>query len=163
MRQLLFAAALTFVPVAAMAAGNDVPAADLCVDIQATSLISANQMTTSRSFSLNRDNAYGYEVLTLFVELTDANTSITRFDATCTVSTDGNTTDYTPQECTSSSGTYTCVDTGVWQKASPGTKNWPIRIDVTGFPDVECTFSVGAGSGASADLLTVKGRLCTKG
>ncbi len=140
-----------------------------CVDLtdsttQSTNLIAAQGMDASRSLSINRDNATGgYDLLTLWVNLTDANTSITRFDVTCTVSHDGNSTDYTPQECTSASGTYTCVGTGIWQKASPGTSKFPLRLDVSGFPDIECTFSVGAGAGASIDLLTVKGRLCTGG
>jgi hypothetical protein len=163
MRTLLAAALALLVPTLAAAAGTDAPYIDRCADIPASDLISAQTMESSRSFSYNRTNAQGFDTLTLWVQLTDADTSITRFDVTCTVSDDGNSTDYEPQECTSASGTYTCVDSGVWQKASPGTSKFPIRLDVSGFPDFECTFSVGAGAGAAADLLTVKGRLCTGG
>ncbi len=125
-------------------------------------LITAQAMSSSRSFSLDRVNtAGGMGLLTLWVQLTDANTSITRFDGTCTVSDDGNVTDYTPQDCTSGA-TCTSTDAGVWQKASPGTKKWPWRLDVNGFPDIECTFSVGTGAAtAVSDVITVKGRLCT--
>lgn len=127
-------------------------------------LIDAQTMASSRSFSINRDNtAGGFGVLTLWVTLTDANQSITRFDATCTVSDDGNASDYTPQDCTAGA-TCTSTDAGIWQKATPTsgvtTKRWPWRLDVNGLPDIECTFSVGTGSGAAADLLTVKGRIC---
>lgn len=158
-----FLAAVVFA-LASPALAASVGPKENCVDIPATSLISVNTMSSSRSFSLDRENGEGgYGLLVLWISLTDGDTSITRFDTTCTVSNDGNATDYTPQLCTESSGTYACVDTGVWQKASPGTKNWTQRMDVEGFPDVQCTFSVGTGSGTSDDLLTVKGRLCTKG
>lgn len=125
--------------------------------------VSALGMDSSRSFSYNGPATSVYGEATLFLDLTDGNTSITTFTTTCTVSHDGNTTDYTPQECTSTAGTYACVDTGVWTKASPGTKRWAIRLDLEGFPDFECTFSVGGGAGAAGDVLTVKRQLCTKG
>lgn len=125
--------------------------------------VDALAMTSSRSFSYNGPASSDYGLATVYIDLTDSNSSITTFTATCTVSHDGNSTDYTPQECSSSSGTYTCVDTGVWNKATPGTKKWPLRLDLEGYPDFECTFSVGGGSGGSGDLLTVKTQLCTKG
>jgi hypothetical protein len=147
---------------AAPAYAQNVGPKNQCVELG--TLVDGLDMQSSRSFSVNRDNfAGGFDLLTVWVQLTDANSSITRFDVTCTVSDDGNSTDYEPQECTSASGTYTCVDSGVWQKASPGTSKFPLRLDVSGFPDFECTFSVGTGAGAAADLLTVKGRLCTGG
>jgi hypothetical protein len=51
----------------------------------------------------------------------------------------------------------------VFQKASPGSSYFSLRMDMDGYPDFACTFSVGAGAGAAGDLLTVKGRLCTEG
>lgn len=148
-------------------ASHAAPERNACVDLYVpgttTPLINGATMESTRSFAVDRPNTEGgYGLLSLWIDLTDANTSITRFDVACTVSRDGNAKDYTPQECTSSGGIYTCVDTGVWRKSSPGTKAWPLRLDVEGFPDFECSFAVGAGSGASADLLTVHARLCTK-
>lgn len=104
-----------------------------------------------------------YSLLTLWTDLTDANTSITQFDITCTVDQAKGADDFTPQVCGSGSTVATCVqvDTGFWQKASPGTKKWPTRIDVFGYPDVECVLDVGAGTGASADAIVVDYTLCT--
>lgn len=125
-------------------------------------LINAQGMDSSQSFTITQDNTQGgYGVLTLFIALTDANTSITRFDMVCTGSEDNNATGYILQSCAIAAGVCTSTDSA-WRKASPGTKNWPWRVDIEGFPDVECTFSVGTGAGAAADLLTVKGRMCVK-
>ncbi len=127
-----------------------------------TTVITAQTMESSRSFEYEGSRDV-YGLATIWIELTDANTSITSFVATCTTSHDNNTTDYTPQECTSTAGTYACVGTGIFTKASPSSIKWPIQLNLEGFPDFECTFSVGAGAGAAADLLTVKQTLCTKG
>lgn len=153
---LLFAALLSFAPAAPKGPSS-------CVDIG--TLVDAQTMESTRTGSWtnpspNKDQ--GWDLLVLFIKLTDADTSIARFDVTCTVSEDGNTTNYTPQEDTVASGTATQTDAGVWQKASPGSKNWPIRMNIKGFPDFECSFAVGSGTGGSADLLTVEGRLCAE-
>lgn len=138
-----------------------------CVDLTSGGsvlLIDGLDMTTSRTFSYDGPNSSGgYDLVVLFLSLTDANASITTFRTECTVSANGNTTDYVPQSETISSGVATQVDAGVWHKASPGTKNWPVRIDMAGYPDFECTFSVQAGSGAGIDLLTMRGRACVEG
>lgn len=131
-----------------------------CIDLGV--VIDAQGMDASRNFELDRPNGSpGAGLLVVWIELTDGNTSITRFDMSCTASHDGNTTDYTIQSCTVASGDCTSDDS-TWRKASPGTANWPWRIDVEGYPDIQCAFSVGTGSGAAADLLTVRGRLCGK-
>jgi hypothetical protein len=154
---LAAAVVLTALPTSAQQVVTTKP---YCVDIG--TLVNAQTMESSRSFSMDRTNGItGFTRLALLIELTDANTSITRFDVTCTESVDGNTTDYEPQECTVASGTATCVDSGVWQKASPGTAKWTYGVNLK-LPDLECTFSVGTGAGAAADLLTVKGRLCAE-
>ena len=128
----------------------------------ADKVINALGMDSSRAFEWEGTNsAGGWNVATLWIELTDANSSITRFDATCTVSHDNNTSDYTPQDCTAGA-TCTSSGSGVWQKATPGTAKWPWRVDITGFYDFECTFSVGTGSGAAADTLTVYRQLCVE-
>lgn len=149
---------LCAVPSLALAMGSK----ENCVDLGV--LVNAQTMESTRSFTRNTDNSTGgYGLLRLWVQLTDANTSITRFDIACTVSDDSNVTDYIPQVCDSTlDGVCTLTDSGTWQKASPGTKNFPIGLDIEGFPDFACAFSVGAGTGAAADVLTVRGRICTK-
>lgn len=155
-----FAALAVLLTAAPATAQEVVVTKPYCVDIG--TLISAQTMESSRSFSMDRVNGItGFTKLALQISLTDANTSITRFDVTCTESSDGNSEDYTPQECTVASGVCTASDSGVWQKASPGTKKWTYGVNLK-LPDMECTFSVGAGAGAAADLLTVKGRLCSQ-
>lgn len=161
MRHLALIAALLVAPAAHAGGGSTENCADL------GTVISAQTMASSRSFTYDWPNTFGgYDTLALYITLLDADVSITRFDITCTVSDDGNVTDYAPQECTVASGVATCVDAGVWQKASPATAAdtvyWSNRLDLVGFPDFQCAFSVGAGSGTAADVLTVKARLCTE-
>ncbi len=129
-------------------------------------VVDALAMTSTRSFDsaafLNLNEGWGFDHVVLVIQLVDANASITRFDTTCTVSLDGNVTDLTPQIETVAAGVATQTDAGIWQKASPGSKNWPIRFNGGGYPAFQCSFAVGAGAGASGDLLTVKARVCTK-
>jgi hypothetical protein len=162
MRPIAFAL-LMMAAAPALAAGIDGKRA--CVDLNGSGeKIIAQDMTSSRSLSYDGQNASGgYDLLVLWVQLTDANSSITTFRTTCTVSNDGNTTDYTPQVDEPVSGVATQVDAGIFDKASPGSKKWTVRLGISGYPDFECTFSVQAGAGAGADLLTVNARLCTEG
>ena len=128
-----------------------------------TAVLSAAQMDASKSFGIDQKNDKPTRPLVdLIVKLTDANTSITRFDTTCTVSHDANTTDITPQSVSVTDGTATQNDSLVFQKASPGTKNFLVSFDLLSMPDFECTFSVGAGSGAAADVITVDVRMCAR-
>lgn len=156
MNALLFVLALTV--------GQSIGPKQLCIYTDSSPLIDAAVMSGSPSFSINRPNlSGGFNILRLFLRLTDADSSITRFDWTCTVSDDGNATDYTPQECTVAAGVATCVNAGVWQKATPGTANWSYRVDTSGWPDMQCTASVGAGAAtAVVDVLTVTGMYCTE-
>lgn len=164
---LLILAALVAFP--AVASAQVSGARRQCVDVPLSAgsvvpVVDAVAMTASPSFTYNLDNTQGgYDIAVLWIALTDANTSITRFDTTCTVSRNGNTTDYVPQVCDDTSdGICTQTDGNVFQKASPGTKLWPIRLDVGGYPDIECAFTVGAGAAtAVSDVLTVYLRLCT--
>lgn len=126
-----------------------------------TAVVNGLGMDASRSFSMDQTNSKPTRpMVDVIIKLTDANTSITRFDTTCTVSHDGNTTDIVPQTSTVASGVATQYDSLKFQKASPGTKNWVVSFNLRSMPDFECTFSVGTGSGASADLLTVDVRMC---
>ena len=141
---------------------------DIHVDLNPANtlkLIDGLAVSAAPSFSVNLNNAYGYDLAVVWVELTDANSSILTFQAVCTVSRDGNTTDSVPQKSTIDllTGIATQTDVNTWQKASPGTKNWPIRLDLEGFPDFECTFSAVAGVAEAGDLLDVYARVCTEG
>lgn len=128
-----------------------------------TAVLSAVTMEASRSFGINQENDKPTRPqVSLIVKLTDANTSITRFDTTCTGSVDGNTTDVTLQTVVVSQGVATQWDAAKFQKASPGTKTWDVSFDLGNYPDFECTFAVGAGAGAAADLLTVDVRMCAR-
>jgi hypothetical protein len=164
------ATALTLMVIAAVGAyaANTVPKApskSSIADGQNCSLsvavLSGVTMESSRSFGINQDNNKPTRPLVdLIIKLTDANTSITRFDVTCTVSHDANTTDITPQTVTVESGVATQNDALIFQKASPGTKNWLVSFHLGAMPDFECTLAVGTGSGAAADVVTVDVRMC---
>lgn len=154
------AALLATLLVPAAASAQRVGPRNACVDLG--DVIDAQTMESSRSFSVDRDTIGGWGALSVYISLTDANTSITRFDLDCTASYDGNVTDFTLQSCAVATGVCTSSD-ATWQKASPGSTNWVWRVDVEGYEDVECTVSVGAGTGAAADVVTVHGRLCVKG
>lgn len=165
-RILLLLFAIALLPQSALA--QSIGPKQMCIQAinssGSTALIDAAVMTSSPSFSINRPNLDGgFDLFMLLIKLTDADTSITRFDLTCTASDDGNTTDYFIQDCTVAAGVATCVDAGVWRKASPGSKNWSYRLDVSGWPDIECTATVGTGAAtATIDKLSVTGRFCTE-
>lgn len=127
-------------------------------------VLSASAMTGSPSFGIDQDGDYGERPkVTLFVSLTDADTSITRLDVTCTTSDDGNTTDYVPQIPKVDSGVATLSDGLIFRKSSPGTKNMAIGFDLENDPDFECTLTVGAGSATAViDVVTVEVRMCAR-
>lgn len=156
--RLLAAALLLLYSAPALAVG--IQAGPPCADMGI--VINGLGLNASRAFEHEGTNRIdGWASMTLFVDLTDADDSITRLDLTCTGSHDNNTTDYEIQDCTIAAGVNTCVDGGVVQKAVADNQRAPVyRVDVSGFADFECTFSVGAGAGAAADVLTVRGRLC---
>jgi hypothetical protein len=162
MKKLLLAVALLLIPVSLQAESGPIGPKQFCVPLD-NPLIATSAMTSSRSFTINRPNLMGgVDYMMLYIKLVDADASITRFDVTCTASEDGGTTVYTPQECTTAGGTATCVDAGVWQKASPGTKNWRYKLRINGSSDWTCTFSVGTGAATAViDTVQVDGRICT--
>ncbi len=127
-------------------------------------VINGLALTSARSFEIERGpRDGGFGVLTLYIALTDANASITRLDIACTVSPDDNTNDYTMQVCDNTEdGVCTLTAVTGWQKASPGTSKFPIRVDINGHADYECTVSSGAGTPAAADVVTVRARQCVE-
>jgi hypothetical protein len=140
------------------------PVPNECIDLPASSLINGDTLASSRSFSIDRPNEKGgYSVLALSVALVNSGSTVTRLDTTCTVSLDGNVTDLIPQSWSEAAGVFTGTGSGIFRVPISGTSYaYPIRLNLNAFPDFECTFSVGAGSGDSSDLLTVQARLCTE-
>lgn len=125
-------------------------------------VITAAGMDSSQSFSIDTTPGQNYGLATVFLSLTDANTSITSFQMQCFGNYRKGSDDFKLQSCSTASGVCTSDD-ATWTKASPGTSNWLWRVDIEGLQSIKCTMSVAGGTGASADLLTANLRLCTKG
>lgn len=127
-------------------------------------VISAATMDATRSFSIaNIPNVGAWGLMNVYVNVTDANNSITALNMTCTASRDDNTTDYSLLACETSSGTSTCyVQLFTINPAAISTpKKLLFRVDIEGLEDVECSFTTTGG--AAADLLTVNIDFATKG
>ncbi len=125
-----------------------------------SNLLTAAPLNTSQSFDLPDNLAEGYAVLALFFEFTRV--AATRVDVTCSAKrrkTGGSptTTLYVLQVCTVASGVCT-LDNAIGQKdVSGGSANWPIRFDILGYSNINCT--VTSVAGGASDLVTVKGNL----
>lgn len=120
------------------------------------------QMDSNQSFDIGGSASTGYGLATVHLDLTDANTSITSFQMQCFGKYASEADEYKLQSCTTSSGACTSDD-ATWTKASPGSSKWLWRVDIEGLQSFKCTMSVAGGTGASADTITAKVRLCTKG
>jgi len=131
---------------------------------EVVTVLTGSVMTGSPSFGIDQKAGRGERPLVdLVVEFTDADSSITQLDTTCTVSTDGNVTDVKPQSPAVSAGVATLTDGLTFQRAAPGTANLLIPFDIRSMPDFECTFTVGAGSAdATIDVISVDVRMCTR-
>jgi hypothetical protein len=125
-------------------------------NIQLGTLINAQDLSASRSFSIN-NAILGMGIMTLLIDLTDANSSVTNLSMTCTISDTDNVTDFKMQTGSIASGTITLFDS-TWSKNNPGgsTGDIVLRVDTIGTPgDTECTFSDTGGDGS--DTITVRG------
>lgn len=121
----------------------------------------------SSSFSVNMDNPAVngiWGLMVVWVSIADADNSTTDIHMVCTGSPDGGTTDYTLQDCDSiTAGVCTSVGAS-WTKnpsAITSPKRWPWRVDIEGFPEVECVFT--DTGGAAADSISVTVTFATKG
>lgn len=123
-------------------------------------LINGATMAAPRSFTTTVPQLEGMGLLTVFIELTDANTSITNLSMVCTAMRSGSTTVYKPQSVEVAAGVGTSYDVS-WNKATPGTSKWIWRVDVESFAGATCTFTPTAG-GEAGDLLTVYGIFAVK-
>lgn len=124
-----------------------------------TTQVNGLDLQASRAWTHDGTDNESWGLMTVLVNLSQQNT-VTRVDLTCTGSDDGNTTDFALQDCAISAGACTSSD-ATWQKTVAAADQWVWRVDLLGLPDWECTMSVGAGSGTSTDVITVKTRVCT--
>jgi hypothetical protein len=108
-------------------------------------------------------NVGGYSQFTMEVIFIDANSSITRLDWYCESSDDDapNTTLTNAYRIKTMYVTTTGViqyTTGYPRMAVAGSEKFPINMGIN-YKWVRCSFSVGAGSAAAADTLTITGRV----
>jgi len=128
-----------------------------------TNLLTAAALDSSKSFDLPDNIAEGYAILVLYFEFTRV--AATRVDVTCSAKrrkTGGapTTTLYVLQTCAVTAGVCT-LDDAVGQKdVSGGSANWPIRFDILGHININCT--VTSVIGGVTDVVTVKGTLVTE-
>jgi hypothetical protein len=134
---------------AAYAAVGPVPYYKLVKKVVAAASLNSNSPTFSQAVTLPETNGTP-SLAVLWICVTDADNSITAFNMTCTGSWDSGTTDYTLQGCANASGTCTS-SAATWTKnpsAITSPKCWAWRVDTTGLPELECTFTTtGGGSG----------------
>jgi hypothetical protein len=116
--------------------------------------VALNASSASRTFSLDDDREFGFNLLVAYVYLTRSAATDVRM--TCTGAPDAESGPAVLQDITVASGVGTSDDAR-FQKAVSGTAAWPWRVDVTGYRNVKCTLS--GTSGGSSDLVTVKGYL----
>ncbi len=179
MRHQLKQATLAVIFIAALAVGvvnafaaNTIPLPDLNPSIlppgrictQYTVVAAGTRIDTSPSFGIDQKATVPERPLvTLLVANVDANSSVTTWQAACTVSTDANSTDYKMTSTQTVDGTTTIKKAGTFQIASPGSDNFVIEFDLKDMPDFECTITAAAGAAAAIDTLKVEARLCTRG
>jgi hypothetical protein len=125
-------------------------------------LISAQTLASTRSFTLEQLADRGsYGLLVLHICTTDTDNSVSLITMTCTASDDDNTTDYTLQDVTVTTGVCASVDASWTKNPGANTTCWPWRVDIEGFEDVECSFANTGGT--AADTITVRASLAVKG
>ncbi|OFW58400.1 MAG: hypothetical protein A2Y75_01445 [Candidatus Solincola sediminis] len=130
--------------------------------INAVALSTASSSFTVDLTAPTTNGIFG--LMTVWVSIADADNSTTALNMSCTGSHDGGTTDYALQDCaTLTNGVCTSVGAS-WTKDPSGIttpKRWPWRVDIEGFPEVECTFT--DTGGAAADSITAYVTFATKG
>lgn len=113
-------------------------------------------LDATRTFELENLRQSGtWDVMLVYVQVTDADNSTTALNMSCTASEDNNTTDWALQECTVAGGVATCLNLS-WTK-NPSTitspKKWLWVVNISGIEDIECTFT--DTGGVAGDLLDV--------
>ena len=115
------------------------------------------------SFQVDRSSGGIFGLMMIYIEVVDADDSVTAIDMACTASDDQSTTVWALQTCTVAAGTATCLDLAYTKNpaaiATP--KRWMYRLDIEGVQSVECTFTDTGGT--VLDTIRVVVALSTKG
>jgi len=116
------------------------------------------------SFVVNRNAGNTMGLLMVYIEVTDADDSVTAITMNCAASPDLNTTNWFLQTCTVSGATATCVMPLTFVTDPSGLtspKRWMSRVDIEGVQSMKCVFTNTGGT--AADSIRVLAALSTKG
>jgi len=112
--------------------------------------IALNATASTRTFEVTEQEVQGYGLLDVYINHT--NSAATDVQMDCNASNDAGATDFAIQSCSITAGVCTSTDAN-WTKAVAASDTWVWRIDILGFPRVNCVFS-GTSAGGS-DTVTV--------
>jgi hypothetical protein len=154
MKRILFTLALLLAPAIAEAqSGLLKPYGDDVARIATTAL-----SASSTSFTFDKQNAVRtgiWDKVLVWVTVVDAANNVSAITMACTGSRDGGTTDYGFEDCSVSSGVCTSSAASWVRNPGTGTTLWIWRIDSTGVPEVECTFTDTGGGATESIAVTV--------
>lgn len=118
--------------------------------------------SSSFSFANQQASTDGtWDIATVWVTAIDADNGVSAITMSCTGSKNNNTTDYTLQSVDVSAGVGTSTDASWVKNPGANTTRWPWRIDIAGFPSVECTFTDTGGD--ASDSIAVDLSLAMEG
>ena len=147
---LALIALLLAAPGVAVAAPNPTSSAFKSVG----TLISAQTLAATRSFTLDAQDLQGYGLLAVTTNFTRS--AATNVVMTCYASDDLGTTYFNLHSCAVSAGDCTSSP-ATWTYTTSTSKKWVWRVDVSGVNYLKCEFT--GASGAAGDIITVKGYL----
>lgn len=125
--------------------------------IASTALDAASSTVTLNN--LERDGAWG--LANMYIQITDADNSVTAITMKCYASKNGGTTNYQLQDCAIASGVATCYNLS-WVHNPSGTtspKKWIWRVETNSIEDLICVFTDTGGT--SGDYILVKTDVAT--
>lgn len=129
---------------------------------QGISTTTLDASSSSFTVKLDAPSANGiWGLMIAWVTTVDADNGVSAITMSCTGSPDGGTTDYTLQSCATASGVCTSSDASWVKNPGANTTRWPWRVDIEGFPEIECTFTDTGGD--SSDSVAVYITFATKG
>lgn len=152
-RTLLTLAMLLAPSIASAQSGLLNPYGDNVASIATTTLDAS-----SSSFTFNKQNAVRlgiWDKVLVWVTVVDAANNVSAITMSCTGSRDEGTTDYGFEDCSVSSGVCTSSAASWVRNPGTGTTRWLWRIDSTGVPEVECTFTDTGGGATESIAVTV--------
>lgn len=124
---------------------------DLGTQISSTALSAASSTFQVKNYAAKTGGTW--PIMVVYISTLDADNGVSAITMSCTGSKNQNSTDYTLQDITVSSGVGTSADASWVKDPGANTTRWPWRVDVRGFPDVECTFTDTGGD--ASDTITV--------